>query len=407
MSGMPYVNSTNAQLYIGGILIDDVFDCQYTYKETKEPIYGYNSKYFDRIVKGNVIVHGSFSINYRHDGYLSQILKRVKGDYGDIGAAQSRIESAKAYNTKYIKLLSSYKLIDNQIKDAKEILKINQLGLQGQELTYNSTKNIADRKIAEAENASTNAYNEYSDLYENLTQEEADALQQYYNTCTKLREDREYTLGLIDNFNNNIASLKTEILSGLSEELRQSKLTEIADYEQGITNLTLQNKEYSDELNNQLSNLSDDFPNVASLISAQVNSDDLDAVSATVTETEEAFVETDSDILSAAKSLVTESNLKIANLQAKKKDLIKEIEQLKLQMNELLPNWDTLSSQDATKTNVKQPEDLGSFSLFIRINSMTHIILEDCEIMAHGLPIPGGSGESLKQQYSFIARLAR
>lgn len=407
-NSLSYVNSTNAQIYIGGILIDDIFDVQYAYKETKEPIYGYNSKHYDHIVPGNVLVHGSFSINYRHDGYLTQILNRIKGDSGDVTAAQVKIESAKAYNIKYKNLLSEYKSINAKIKAAKETVKVNEAGLQGQELTYNSTENIAERKINESQTSAQNAYGEYSSFYDNLGQEEADALQTYYNTCTKLREDREFTLGLINDYNNNIAQAKTELDSGqLSLELVQSKQQEIDDYLVGISNLTQQNKEYTEELNSQLSNIADDYPNVYSLIQAQVNSDDLDAVAETVYDYENAQIELDSDFLSAAAGLLTESKLSLASLQAKKTDLIKQLGQIKSEMDTLLPNWDKLSTQDAAKTNTKQPEDMGVFNIFLRINGMTHVILKDCVIVSHNLVVPGGSGESLKENYVFYAHTAK
>lgn len=408
-NSLSYVNSTNAQIYIGGILIDDVFDLQYAYKETKEPIYGYNSKYYDHIIEGNVLVHGSFSINYRHDGYLTQILRRVRGDSGDIEAAQNRIDTAKAYNIKYKNLLSQYKNINQKIKDKKEIVAINEAGLYGQQLTYNSTKNIADRKIEEAENAAEKAYNEYSNLYDNLTQEEADALQIYYDTCTKLREDREYTVGLINDLNNNISELKTEINSGLlSDELKSSKLEEITAYNETIGNLTQQNKEYTKELTSQLSDISEAYPNVGSLIRAQNNSDDMDAVSETVYEAETQFVADDESFLSAATSLYTKSKLDLANLQTQKKEILTSLEKLKAQMDTLVPDWNSLSKADAAKTNIStQPEDLGVFSIFIRINNMTHIILKDCVIVSHNLVLPGGSGESLKESYAFYANTAK
>lgn len=75
-----YYSAPQANIYINGILVDECYDIQYSYRESKEPIYGYLSKFYDAIVDGTVIITGSFTINYKHDQYLTQVLKKATGE---------------------------------------------------------------------------------------------------------------------------------------------------------------------------------------------------------------------------------------------------------------------------------------------------------------------------------------
>jgi len=73
-----YYTCAQGKIYINEILIDEAYDIQYSYKEMKEPLYGYNSKHYDVIVPGTVIVMGSFTINYKHDSYLTRVFQRTE-----------------------------------------------------------------------------------------------------------------------------------------------------------------------------------------------------------------------------------------------------------------------------------------------------------------------------------------
>lgn len=65
-----YYSGSQAQIYFNDVLIDEISNIQYTTITNKTPIYGYASELFDTIAAGNLIVQGSFTINYIEAGYL-------------------------------------------------------------------------------------------------------------------------------------------------------------------------------------------------------------------------------------------------------------------------------------------------------------------------------------------------
>jgi hypothetical protein len=75
-----YVSGGDGQLFINEILVDECYDIQYSYREMKEPVYGYRSTHFDAVIPGTVLITGQFTINYIHDGYLYSILNVEKVD---------------------------------------------------------------------------------------------------------------------------------------------------------------------------------------------------------------------------------------------------------------------------------------------------------------------------------------
>lgn len=81
-----YYSGTQAQIYFDDVLIDEVVQIQYSTATNKMPIYGYASELFDTVASGNLLVQGSFIINFVEAGYLAIIgaalLERKFGDRG-------------------------------------------------------------------------------------------------------------------------------------------------------------------------------------------------------------------------------------------------------------------------------------------------------------------------------------
>ena len=73
-----YFSGTQAALYIGDVFVDEVVNFQFRVQQKKVPIYGYASSLFDAVSKGQVLVAGSFSINFKETAYLYLILQRYK-----------------------------------------------------------------------------------------------------------------------------------------------------------------------------------------------------------------------------------------------------------------------------------------------------------------------------------------
>lgn len=75
---LEYFSGSQMFLYIGDVWVDEVTSLQYTRSQSKTPIYGYASQLYDDMAAGQVIVQGSFSINYKEQGYLWAVLRRWK-----------------------------------------------------------------------------------------------------------------------------------------------------------------------------------------------------------------------------------------------------------------------------------------------------------------------------------------
>lgn len=77
MGGIVSHNSAEAsQIYIGDVFVDEITSISYTLRQSKTPIYGYASQLFDTTSRGQVIVQGQFTINFKEQGYLWAILCR-------------------------------------------------------------------------------------------------------------------------------------------------------------------------------------------------------------------------------------------------------------------------------------------------------------------------------------------
>jgi len=73
-----YFSGAQASLFIGDTWVDDIIAIDYSLQHTRAPIYGYGSQHFDFVPKGNILVTGSFKINFREPNYLWLILERFK-----------------------------------------------------------------------------------------------------------------------------------------------------------------------------------------------------------------------------------------------------------------------------------------------------------------------------------------
>ena len=63
-------------IYIGDVLLDEINRIEFSVQQTKRPIYGYASQYYDAMASGQVIVNGSFTVNFKEAGYMYLVLKR-------------------------------------------------------------------------------------------------------------------------------------------------------------------------------------------------------------------------------------------------------------------------------------------------------------------------------------------
>ena len=62
--------------YIGDIWIDEITSMSFSISHNKIPIYGYSDTLFRTVSKGQVLVQGQFTINFKEAGYLWLVLNR-------------------------------------------------------------------------------------------------------------------------------------------------------------------------------------------------------------------------------------------------------------------------------------------------------------------------------------------
>lgn len=75
-----YYSSNDAMILIGDYFVDEAVAIAYSFKESKIPIYSYNSKFFKRVATGKTIVQGTLTINYIHDDYFNNLISVYKKD---------------------------------------------------------------------------------------------------------------------------------------------------------------------------------------------------------------------------------------------------------------------------------------------------------------------------------------
>ena len=73
-----YHAGVEAEIYFGDVFIDEISGLSIAVLTNKAPLYGYASELFDAVARGNLIVQGSFSINYVHKYYLQIIAEEIK-----------------------------------------------------------------------------------------------------------------------------------------------------------------------------------------------------------------------------------------------------------------------------------------------------------------------------------------
>jgi hypothetical protein len=132
LTPLSYYSAPQASIYINGILLD----------ESKEPIYGYLDKFFAALIGGTVIITGSFTINYKHDQYLTQVLKKAAKptEYTSDFLQESRVTSG----SKRARTLREFdKLYKEKLADYADSLKTK----KDKTVTATKlTKEIADKE---------------------------------------------------------------------------------------------------------------------------------------------------------------------------------------------------------------------------------------------------------------------
>ena len=74
--GFEYFSGANVIVKLNGHSCLEAAGISYSYLDSRRPIYGYSSVYFDAVASGQKIVQGSLVINYVYDNYLFDCIKK-------------------------------------------------------------------------------------------------------------------------------------------------------------------------------------------------------------------------------------------------------------------------------------------------------------------------------------------
>lgn len=87
--GFEYFCGANVLVRIGSMPLLEASGLSYSIQETKRPIYGYSSRFFDVVARGQVIVQGQLAINYVHQDYLYHAIRAGLGLVSNTAPAES------------------------------------------------------------------------------------------------------------------------------------------------------------------------------------------------------------------------------------------------------------------------------------------------------------------------------
>jgi hypothetical protein len=446
-----YVTAAQGRIYIGGILLDECYDIQYTYQESKEPIYGYNSKHFDAILPGQVIIYGSFTINYKHDKYLWAILKNLQPGESAQKSIDRQAENSKAAQNFKNKLIA-YKKLQQTLQDDKR--KLAELQSYGKEIDANLV--IQDQeKLAQTNNFKVKINNIQSDkdsFINGLGDTEQEALRMKLKTFNEGINDPQASGGLVQlnkQHEDNLKSINDELnrinqevsdlqttLSNLQSLLSPGQNEPVLsdanrfNYTNGINevqkriddnNLVVDNlltlrDETTQQFNsaitqnsNQLKGMLDGDSNLKKAISfdttlARVQTDQVKFLESTPTLDIQGEKTKNLAAIKTQKEKVDTSKTSIETI---KKEIAALKEKEKQSGMDLAAQLDTMGSANNLRGELTKrdwrPEDFGKFNIMFDYNGNTHKILESCELTGHSHAL-AVSGVPVKEQYNFIAR---
>lgn len=73
-----YWGGLDARIYANDVLLDEILVLQYTLQEAVLPLFSYASYVYDSVMHGARRVQGSFTINYKRESYLFELLRVLK-----------------------------------------------------------------------------------------------------------------------------------------------------------------------------------------------------------------------------------------------------------------------------------------------------------------------------------------
>lgn len=73
-----YYSGLDCRIYFNDIFVDELLSVQYTLQEAVAPLFSYASYTYDVLMHGARRVQGTFTMNYKREGYLFELLKSLE-----------------------------------------------------------------------------------------------------------------------------------------------------------------------------------------------------------------------------------------------------------------------------------------------------------------------------------------
>jgi hypothetical protein len=435
-----YVTASQAKIYIGGIHIDDAYDISYQYRETKEPIYGYNSQKFTTIARGQIIVHGTFTINYKFDGYLLGVLDKVDGlDYSvtsDDIVSEIYDEKQKAIN--YSKELNKYKAIQDEINKlirdqaaAQQALSVADAASIVSNDATSALTGIANELLSKAMKT-RDAYMDaqpsgfaadYNTLWTKVNNPSATGSLANFEQGAKTYMDG--AAGQIMALNARLVALRSTAdgiaarLPGLRAD-PTTPVDTITTYENQYTiaqSSILTTQKDLDKITAEYNNYIDAYPQQLAAKKSEIKA--LIAAKPAVSgafNLEQSYA--DASLNADAVKENTGATTKITllnrdNAEKKLKNIIDSIAQKKNDISAQLEKVKAakvisasekfFDAPEKTVPSLRRAEDTAEFTLAIEYNGYVHKIIDGCTLTGHGHML-GQQGQPVQEYYTFIAR---
>jgi DNA repair exonuclease SbcCD ATPase subunit len=429
LSDTNYVSAGDGEIYIGNILLDECYDIQYSYKEMKEPVYGYRSKYYSSVIPGTVLITGQFTINYIHDAYLYTLL-----------TAQNEIPDTILSNA-----VSNQPMLQTGIKNKNLLQQYNYLRKKIDEENTNintlrSKIAIYDSQLNAIEEAKDRVNENAISKSKNLKKQQDDWVESMWSSQEGKQERLANATEANDNYTRGMEAYqlnKNMINSGdyqnlkfdFSDEINQASAiiqARLSEYEEK-DNLTTEDIDNIYELKTQLYQLNEQYKSAVSkfIEPSFFNTDARDLARFQVANTKNSLDERNNiENLSAQ-----QDSIKALKESVNKK--IKDIESLNAKLNEVKQALNAnitassfitqtgdskfkkldsggflsaLAKQKDGKITSRRPEDIdNNLQLKFRYNNMVHKIITGVKLIGHS-HLLGVGGQPVQETYIFLAR---
>lgn len=87
-----YFSGANVRINAGGGRVLECAGISYSVSTSRQPVYGYNSEFFDVMLPGRVIVQGTLVVNFTKKNYLEEVI------YGEGGSAVLQKYNGSGFN---------------------------------------------------------------------------------------------------------------------------------------------------------------------------------------------------------------------------------------------------------------------------------------------------------------------